>query len=162
MSVTTIQLARRRAQTVLRAALAVLADAPGVEQIPFPGDRLLIGKFCAIARDVIFIMNGANHWMSNFSTYPFQILGNGWEKVMPQTGEFPYKGDTIVGNDVWIGYGCLIMSGVRIGNGAMISSRFVATADVPPCTLVGGSPAKPPQALVRERHAMARRRRLAG
>ena len=109
---------------------------------PFIGDRLVIGKFCAIARGVKFIMNGANHKLSGLSTYPFQIFGNGWEKVMPQANDLPYKGDTIVGNDVWIGYDCLIMPGVKIGNGAIISSRSVVVSDVAPYTVVGGNPAQ--------------------
>ena len=110
---------------------------------PFVGDRLVIGKFCAIARGVKFIMNGANHKLSGLSTYPFSIFGSGWEKVMPQPGELPYKGDTIVGNDVWIGYDSLIMPGVRIGNGAIISSRSVVVRNIPAYTIVGGNPAKP-------------------
>jgi Acetyltransferase (isoleucine patch superfamily) len=108
----------------------------------FIGDKLMIGKFCAIARGVKFIMNGANHKLSGISTYPFQIFGNGWEKVMPKPGDLPYKGDTIVGNDVWIGYEALIMPGVKIGNGAIISSRSVVVSDVPPYAVVGGNPAK--------------------
>lgn len=109
---------------------------------PFIGDKLVIGRFCAIARGVRFIMNGANHKLSGVSTYPFQIFGNGWEKVMPLPGDLPYKGDTVVGNDVWIGYDALIMPGVKIGNGAIVSSRSVVTADVPAYTIVGGNPAK--------------------
>ena len=66
---------------------------------PFVGDRLIIGKFCATATGAKFIMNGANHKMSGFSTYPFYVFGNGWKKVAPQAGELPYKGDTVVGND---------------------------------------------------------------
>lgn len=109
---------------------------------PFIGDRLIIGKFCAIARGVKFIMNGANHKISGISTYPFQIFGNGWKKVMPQPDDLPYKGDTIIANDVWIGYDCLIMPGVKIGNGAIISSRSVVVTNVPPYTIVGGNPAR--------------------
>ena len=109
---------------------------------PFIGDKLIVGKFCAIARGVKFIMNGANHKLSGASTYPFQIFGNGWEKVMPQSSDLPFKGDTIIGNDVWIGYEALIMPGVKIGNGAIVSSRSVVVADVPPYTIVGGNPAK--------------------
>lgn len=109
---------------------------------PFIGDKLIIGKFCAIARGVRFIMNGANHKTSGISTYPFQIFGNGWEKVMPGPGELPYKGDTEIGSDVWIGYDALIMPGVKIGNGAIISARAVVTSDVPPYTIVGGNPAR--------------------
>lgn len=110
---------------------------------PFIGDKLVIGKFCAIARGVTFIMNGANHKLSGVSTYPFQIFGNGWEKVMPTPGDLPFKGDTVIGNDVWIGYEALIMPGVKIGNGAIISSRSVVVSDVPSYTIVGGNPAKP-------------------
>lgn len=116
---------------------------------PFIGDRLVIGKFCALARGVKFIMNGANHKMSGLSTYPFAIFGNGWEKVMPQPGDLPFKGDTVIGNDVWIGYDSLIMPGVKIGNGAIISSRSVVVSDVAPYTVVGGNPAK----LIRQRFA---------
>lgn len=109
---------------------------------PFIDDKLIIGKFCAIARDVKFIMNGASHKTSGISTYPFQIFGNGWEKVMPAAGDLPFKGDTVIGNDVWIGYEALIMPGVKIGNGAIIAARSVVTADVPAWAVVGGNPAK--------------------
>ncbi|MBU2706650.1 Vat family streptogramin A O-acetyltransferase [Zooshikella marina] len=109
---------------------------------PFIGDKLIIGKFCAIAKDVKFIMNGANHKISGFSTYPFQIFGQGWEKVMPRPGELPFKGDTIIGNDVWIGYDSTIMPGVTIGNGAIIASKSVVTKNVPDYCIVGGNPAQ--------------------
>ena len=109
---------------------------------PFIGDRLIIGNFCAIARGVKFIMNGANHQMSGISTFPFFIFGNGWEAARPAAGELPYKGDTIIGNDVWIGYDVLIMPGVTIGDGAIIAARSVVTTDVTPYTVVGGNPAQ--------------------
>lgn len=109
---------------------------------PFIGDRLVIGKFCALAHGVKFIMNGANHRMSGISTYPFQIFGNGWESVMPGPGDLPYKGDTVVGNDVWIGYESLVMPGVTIGNGAIISSRSVVVSDIPAYAIAGGNPAR--------------------
>jgi virginiamycin A acetyltransferase len=123
------------------------ADAENFERnvlyhFPFIGDKLIIGKFCAIARGAKFIMNGANHKLSGFSTYPFQIFGNGWQKVMPQAGELPYKGDTVIGNDVWIGYDVLVMPGVTIGNGAIVSTRSVVVGDVAPYAVVGGNPAK--------------------
>jgi virginiamycin A acetyltransferase len=114
---------------------------------PFVGDRLRIGKFCAIARGVKFIMNGANHQMSGISTYPFFIFGHGWEHARPTGEELPYKGDTVIGNDVWIGYDALIMPGVTIGDGAIIAARSVVAADVPAYAIVGGNPAR----VVRER-----------
>jgi virginiamycin A acetyltransferase len=108
----------------------------------FIGDRLIIGKFCALARNVKFIMNGANHKLDGFSTYPFYIFGNGWEKVVPKTEELPYKGDTVIGNDVWIGYETVIMPGVQVGDGAIIAAKSVVVGDVPPYTIFGGNPAK--------------------
>ena len=107
----------------------------------FSKDKLIIGKFSALARGTKFIMNGANHKIAGFSTYPFQIFGNGWEKVTPPENELPFKGDTVVGNDVWIGYESLIMPGVKIGDGAIIAAKSVVVNDVPPYTIVGGNPA---------------------
>jgi virginiamycin A acetyltransferase len=110
---------------------------------PFMGDKLIIGKFCAIAQNVKFIMNGANHKLTGLSSYPFSIFGNGWERVIPQIEDLPYKGDTVIGNDVWIGYDSLIMPGVKIGDGAIIAARSVVTSDISPYTIAGGNPAKP-------------------
>lgn len=107
----------------------------------FIGDKLIIGKFCAIAKDVKFIMNGANHQVSGFSTYPFYIFSNGWEKAAPKPEDLPFKGDTCIGNDVWIGYNATIMPGVKIGHGAIVASQSVVTKDVPPYAVVGGNPA---------------------
>ncbi|MGF1761953.1 Vat family streptogramin A O-acetyltransferase [Aliivibrio kagoshimensis] len=109
---------------------------------PFIGDKLIIGKFCAIAKDVKFIMNGANHKTSGFSSYPFYIFGNGWEKGIPKEGELPFKGDTKIGNDVWIGYDATIMPGVTIGDGAIIASKSVVTKDIPAYSIYGGNPAE--------------------
>ncbi|MGD1856558.1 MAG: Vat family streptogramin A O-acetyltransferase [Leptolyngbyaceae cyanobacterium] len=108
---------------------------------PFVGDRLIIGKFCALARGIKFIMNGSNHRLEGFSTYPFEIFGNGWDKL--DAPKFPYKGDTVIGNDVWIGYEAVIMPGVQVGDGAVIAAKSVVVSDVPPYTIVGGNPAKP-------------------
>jgi virginiamycin A acetyltransferase len=109
---------------------------------PFVGDQLIIGKFCALARRVKFIMNGANHKLAGFSTYPFEIFGNGWETVEPHPDELPDKGNTVIGNDVWIGYESVIMPGIRIGDGAIIAAKSVVVSDVPPYTIFGGNPAK--------------------
>ena len=85
---------------------------------PFIGDRLIIGKFCAIAEGARFIMNGANHAMSGFSTYPFNIFGHGWEEGFdPETWQRELRGDTVLGNDVWIGMEAVILPGVNIGHG---------------------------------------------
>ena len=109
---------------------------------PFVGDKLVIGKFCALARGAKFIMNGANHKLTGFSTYPFGIFGQGWEAAIPAPEDLPSRGDTVVGNDVWIGYDALVMPGVRIGNGAIVAARAVVVKDIPAYAVVGGNPAK--------------------
>lgn len=108
------------------------------------GDRLVIGKFCAIASGTKFIMGSANHRISSISTYPFAVFGGGWaEQVPPHLSQLPFKGDTVVGNDVWIGRESVIMPGVQIGDGAIVAAYSVVTKDVEPYTLVGGNPARP-------------------
>ncbi|PPF83728.1 acetyltransferase [Pseudoclavibacter sp. RFBJ3] len=104
-------------------------------------ERLVIGKFCAIASGVRFIMNGANHRMSGPSTYPFPIMGGAWGQHVDLVSDLPSRGDTVVGNDVWIGGDVTIMPGVRIGDGAIISTGSVVTKDVPDYGIVGGNPA---------------------
>lgn len=108
---------------------------------PFVGDRLIIGKFCSIARGVRFIMNGGNHDTAGFSAYPFFIFGHGWERVQPETHQT--RGDTVIGNDVWIGYESVFMPGVTVGDGAIIAAKSVVTRDVAPYTIVGGNPSRP-------------------
>lgn len=107
----------------------------------FNGDRLIIGKFCQIASCVRFIMNGANHQLNSASTFPFYIM-EGWNETPPAAEDLPNKGDTNVGNDVWIGYDAVIMAGVTIGDGAVVGTRAVVTKDVEPYSIVGGVPAK--------------------
>ncbi len=107
----------------------------------FTEDKLIIGKFCMIASDVKFIMNGANHLTESLSTYPFAIFGNGWEHAM-EGKTYPNKGNIHVGNDVWIGYNATIMAGVTIGDGAIIATNATVVKDVEPYTIVGGNPAK--------------------
>lgn len=107
----------------------------------FTGDQLIIGKFCMIASDVKFIMNGANHLSNAISTYPFSIFGNGWENAM-EGKTYPNKGNIEIGNDVWIGYNATIMAGVKIGDGAIIATNSTVVSDVEPYSIVGGNPAK--------------------
>ncbi|MEJ5092611.1 Streptogramin A acetyltransferase [compost metagenome] len=106
----------------------------------FIGDKLIIGKFCMIASGVTFIMNGANHMTDALTSYPFAIFGNGWEKAMDNKS-YPIKGDINIGNDVWIGYNATIMSGVTIGDGAIIATNSTVIKDVEPYAIVGGNPA---------------------
>lgn len=106
----------------------------------FIDDKLIIGKFCMIASDVKFIMNGANHLTDAVSTYPFAIFGNGWEHAMDDKS-YPNKGNITIGNDVWIGYNATIMAGVTIGDGAIIATNATVVKDVEPYSIVGGNPA---------------------
>ncbi len=108
----------------------------------FIGDKLIIGKFCAIGKGIEFVMNGANHRMGSVSTYPFNIMGNGWEAFTPALNELPYKGDTVIGNDVWIGQNVTVMSGVHIGDGAIIGANSVVASDVPPYVIAVGNPCR--------------------
>lgn len=102
--------------------------------------KLIIGKFCAIAAETKFIMTG-DHKLDAISTYPFPIFQNGWEHVY-DVKDLPVKGDIIIGNDVWMGYDCLIKNGVTVGDGAIIAARAVVVKDVPPYAIVAGNPAK--------------------
>ncbi len=108
----------------------------------FLGDRLVIGKFCSIAKGVEFIMNGANHRMNSVTTYPFNIMANGWEKATPALADLPFKGDTVVGNDVWIGQNVTVLPGINIGDGAIIAANAVVTRDIPAYHIAGGNPAR--------------------
>ena len=105
------------------------------------GDKLVIGKFCQIAAGVEFVMNGANHQMNAISTYPFYTL-EGWEMKPPSAKNLPIKGDTIVGNDVWIGQNAVILPGVHIGDGAIIGANSVVGGEVAPYSIVAGNPAR--------------------
>lgn len=113
---------------------------------PLSPEKLVIGKFCQFAHGVKFITSSANHDMSGFSTYPFNNFTMHSEMTMEDIKALfnipDRKGDTVIGNDVWIGMDAIIMPGVSIGNGAIISAGSVVVKDVPAYSIVGGNPAK--------------------
>ncbi|MFA5249868.1 MAG: CatB-related O-acetyltransferase [Parachlamydiales bacterium] len=107
----------------------------------FSEEKLIIGKFCALAAKTTFITSSANHKLDGFSTYPFGIMGHGWEKHTPK-GQYSNKGDTVVGNDVWFGYASTVLPGVRIGDGAIIAAKAVVSRNVPAYAVAAGNPAR--------------------
>jgi virginiamycin A acetyltransferase len=109
----------------------------------FGPERLVIGKFCALATGARFLMAGANHPTVGVSTFPFAIFGGAWrERTADLIYDLPSRGDTIVGNDVWIGYRAIIMPGVCLGDGAIVAAGAMVTRDVPPYGIVAGNPAR--------------------
>lgn len=110
---------------------------------PILREKLIIGKFCSIACGTKFLFNCANHSLKSLSTYTFPLFYEEWELEKSNiTTAWDNKGNIVIGNDVWIGYEAVIMAGVHIGDGAIIAARAVVTKDVPPYTIVGGTPAK--------------------
>lgn len=105
------------------------------------GDKLVIGRFCQIASGVEFVMNGANHQMNAVTTFPFYTL-EGWDMEPPAAADLPLKGDTVIGNDVWIGQNAVILPGVHIGDGAIIGANSVVGCEVAPYTVMVGNPAR--------------------
>jgi virginiamycin A acetyltransferase len=131
-------------------------DATGFETrnvlYAYGPERLVIGRYCAIAAGTRFIMAGADHLMTGVSTFPFTLFGDDWaERTLDLLTGMPSRGDTVVGNDVWFGYGATVMPGVHVGDGAVVAARAVVTADVPPYAIVGGNPAR----VIRRRFADA-------
>jgi virginiamycin A acetyltransferase len=114
----------------------------------FGPERLVIGKFCALAAGVRFLMGGANHADRGPSTYPFGIFGAPWDHTMDIVMSAPSRGDTVIGNDVWLGYEALVLPGVTIGHGAVVAAASVVSADVPPYAVVAGNPSR----IVRRRY----------
>lgn len=112
----------------------------------FIGDKLIIGKFCQIAAGVEFVMNGANHKMNAVTTYPFYIFGD-WNQNPPAMSDLPLKGDTVVGNDVWIGQNVTILPGVNVGDGVIIGLNSTVASDLEPYGVYAGNPAR----LIRKR-----------
>ena len=108
---------------------------------PWSRDQLIIGKFCQIAAGVEFVMNDANHQMNAATTFPFYTL-EGWEMATPAPADMPFKGNTVIGNDVWIGQNAVILPGVHIGDGAIIGASSVVGSHVEPYTIAAGNPAR--------------------
>lgn len=110
---------------------------------PINQDKLIIGKFCSIACGARFIFTSANHSLKSLSTYTFPLFYEEWNLDKKDVASaWDNKGNIIIGNDVWIGYEAVILSGVHIGDGAIIGTRAVVTKDVPAYTVVGGVPAR--------------------
>jgi len=105
-------------------------------------DRLIIGKYTSIAHGTKFLMNGGNHTLRSFSTFPFPVVADDWRLDMEVQEAWDNHGDIVIGNDVWIGYEAAIYAGVTVGDGAIIATRALVTKDVPPYTIVGGVPAR--------------------
>lgn len=103
--------------------------------------KLIIGKYCSIADDVTILLGG-NHRIDWVTTYPFSALADTWPEARGVVGHPHTNGDVRIGNDVWLGRGSTIMSGVTIGDGAVVASCSVVTKDVAPYAIVGGNPAK--------------------
>ncbi|QKV67540.1 CatB-related O-acetyltransferase [Streptomyces harbinensis] len=114
-------------------------------------EKLIIGRFCALGTGVKFLMNGANHRMDGPSTFPFPIMGASWAAHADLITGLPGRGDTVVGHDVWLGHGAMVMPGVRIGHGAIVAAGSVVVEDVPDYGIVGGNPAR----LIRRRYSDA-------
>lgn len=108
----------------------------------FGPERLIIGRFCAIASGVRFVMPGASHADRGPSTFPFGVFGPPWDATMDIVMSAPSRGDTIVGHDVWLGYSALVLPGVTIGHGAVVAAASVVARDVPPYAVVVGNPAR--------------------
>lgn len=108
----------------------------GIKVMTFNKDaKLKIGNFCSIGPEVCFILS-ADHYLNKISSFPFKV------KCIGEELEGVSKGDIVVDDDVWIGYGATIMSGVHIGQGAIVAAGAVVSKDVPPYSIVGGVPAK--------------------
>jgi virginiamycin A acetyltransferase len=119
-------------------------------------DRLVIGRYCALARGVRFIMGAANHRREGVSTFPFPMFGGDWLAHMDLFAAREFPGDTVIGNDVWLGYESVVLPGVRVGDGAIVAAKSVVAADVPPYAVVGGNPAR----VLRQRFAPGEVERL--
>jgi acetyltransferase-like isoleucine patch superfamily enzyme len=115
----------------------------GRPKVRFPesGAKLTIGTYGSIADDVN-IMLGGNHRLDFVTTYPFGAMTELWPEAVNRRDFAISRGDVTIGHDVWLGSGCMILSGVTVGHGAVVAARAVVTKDVPPYAVVGGNPAQ--------------------
>lgn len=105
------------------------------------GAKLRIGRYCSIA-DKVEILLGGNHRLDWATTYPFTALPELWPSARGLDGSHASRGDVTIGHDVWLGSGCMVLSGVTIGHGAVIGARAVVSRDVPPYGIVAGNPGR--------------------
>jgi acetyltransferase-like isoleucine patch superfamily enzyme len=115
----------------------------GRPKVRFPesGRKLTIGRYCSIA-DKVEILLGGNHRTDWGTTFPFSAFREFWPQAPATEDYHTSRGDVVIGHDVWLGSGAMIMSGVTIGHGAVVAAHAVVTKDVPPYAIVGGNPAK--------------------
>jgi len=109
----------------------------------FGGGQVTIGKFCSIADNVQIVTIG--HHPEWVTTYPFsdpRLSRDAWPEAAGIAGQPLCKGPVVIGNDVWIGHGAIILAGVTIGDGAVIAAGAVVPRDVPPYAIVAGNPAR--------------------
>ncbi len=131
------------AKLVRRWNFAIGSYSYGCPKVRFPesGRRLTIGRYCSIA-DKVEILLGGDHRLDWVSTYPFAAMSGLWPDAQAPADYHTSRGDVTIGNDVWLGSGCMILSGVTVGHGAVVAARAVVTRDVPPYAVVAGNPAK--------------------
>ncbi|GBU18710.1 MULTISPECIES: CatB-related O-acetyltransferase [Methylobacterium] len=142
---------------VRRYGFSIGAYSYGRPKVRFPdsGRRLTIGRYCSIA-DKVEILLGGDHRLDWVSTYPFAAMRGLWPEAEAPADYHASRGDVAIGHDVWLGSGCMILSGVTVGHGAVVAARAVVTRDVPPYAVVAGNPAR----IVRHRFEPAQVERL--
>lgn len=131
------------ARLAKRHGFSIGAYSYGRPKVRFPesGRRLTIGRFCSIA-DKVEILLGGGHRLDWVSTYPFAAMAGLWPGLDASAEYHASRGDVVIGSDVWLGSGCLVLSGVTIGHGAVVAAHAVVSRDVPPYAVVAGNPAR--------------------
>lgn len=131
------------AQQARRYGFSIGAYSYGRPKVRFPesGRKLTIGRYCSIA-DKVEILLGGDHRLDWASTYPFAAMRGHFPDAQAPEDFHASRGDVVIGHDVWLGSGCLILSGVTVGHGAVVAARAVVTRDVAPYAVVAGNPAR--------------------